>query len=513
MRVNQLKAGALLSYASIFITIIVALLYTPVMLRLIGQSEYGLYSLIVALIGFLSILDLGLGTAIVRYTAKNRTIGDHGAESNLNGMFMLLYCVIGVLTLVIGAILYFNIEYVFGATLTMSELTKAKIMMLLVIFNLAISFPLGVFGSIMQAYERFVFVKIVGIIRSILNPCIMLPLLYLGFGVVSMVVVQIVLNILALLINVYYCFKVLNIKFYFKEFDRGLLKEIAGYSFFIFLNIIVDKVYWSTGQFILGIVAGTLLVAVYAIAMQLNTMYIMFSTAISGLLLPRISIMVANDASKDDLSQMMIKIGRVQYVIMAYILSGFVLFGDVFIKLWAGPNYSDAYYILLLVMLPITIPLIQNVGITILQAQNRNVFRSVLYVVIAFVNVLVSIPLAKIWGGFGCAVATGASLLIGNVIIMNIYYHWKIGLNIPLFWKNIAMMTGPVVIALLCGYGLNHLIVQNSIWTLLGKIVLFSVTYACLMWLLGLNRYEKDLFMTPMKKLINKVENFALKVG
>lgn len=70
MKVNELKAGAFLSYLSIFVTIVIALLYTPIMLRLLGQSEYGLYSLIGAVVGYLSILDLGLGNAMVRYNAK-----------------------------------------------------------------------------------------------------------------------------------------------------------------------------------------------------------------------------------------------------------------------------------------------------------------------------------------------------------------------------------------------------------------------------------------------------------
>ncbi|GMB01660.1 oligosaccharide flippase family protein [Pelosinus sp. IPA-1] len=503
---NQVKTGVLLSYVSIFMTIIITLLYTPIMLRLLGQSEYGLYSLIGSVVGYLSILDLGLGNAIVRYTARNRALGDKDAESNLNGMFLVLYSFIGVLTVILGAVLYFHINVMFGATLTVLEMEKAKIMVILLILNFAVSFPLGVFGSIMQAHERFIFVRLIGILRSILNPCIMLPLLFYGYGSVSMVVVNTVLNISCLLVNVVYCFKILNTRIYFKKFDVILFKEIVGYSFFIFLNVIVDKVYWSTGQFILGIVSGTVMVAIYSIAIQLNNMYILVSNSISGVLLPRITMMVANHASDEELSQMMIKIGRVQYVIMAYFLGGFVLFGQTFISLWAGPNYDDAYYILLIIIIPITIPLIQNVGITILQAQNRNAFRSVVYLSIAILNVLVSIPLAKVWGGFGCAVATCASLLIGNVVIINIYYYRQIGLNIPLFWKNIARMSMPVVMSLLCGYGINHFIVQDSLLLLAGKIVIFSIIYSCLMWLFGLNSYEKDLFLSPVKKIFIKCE-------
>lgn len=505
MKVNQLKAGALLSYASIFITILVGLVYTPIMIRLLGQAEFGLYSLIGAVVGYLSILDLGLGNAIVRYTARNRAVGDKETESSMNGMFLVLYSVIGLLTVILGAILYINIENMFGASLTDQELEKAKIMMLLLIFNFAVSFPLGTFGSIMQAYERFVFVKLVHILRSILMPCITLPFLYAGYGAVLMVVVNTILNISCLLINLVYCLRVLKIEIKFKGFDYPLLREIAGYSFYIFLNVIVDKIYWSTGQFILGIVAGTTLVAIYAIAVQLNSMYIMFSTAISGVLLPKITMMVANKASNDELSQIMIKIGRVQYVVMALILSGFILFGQSFINLWAGPNYDDAYFILLLIMVPITVPLIQNVGIAILQAKNMQGFRSVVYIAIAVLNVIASIPLAKMWGGFGCALATGVSLTLGNIIIMNIYYHRIIGLDIPLFWRNIFRMSIPVLVALLCGYGINIFIVQDGFLVLACKIVLYSVVYALIMWFMGLNMYEKDLFISPVKKIVNKL--------
>jgi O-antigen/teichoic acid export membrane protein len=509
VKVNQLKAGAILSYASIFINILVGFIYTPIMIRLLGQSEFGLYSLIGSVVGYLSILDLGLGNAIVRYTARNRAIGDKETEASMNGMFLVLYSFIALITVALGAILYINIENMFGASLTAQEIEKAKIMMLLLILNFAVSFPLGTFGSIMQAYERFVFVKLVHIIRSLLMPCITLPLLYIGYGSVSLVVVNTILNISCLLINMVYCLRVLKIKIHFKGFDYPLLREIAGYSFFIFLNVIVDKVYWSTGQFILGIVSGTVSVAVYAIAMQLNSMYMMFSTAISGVLLPRITMMVANNASNDDLSQIMIKVGRVQYVVMALILTGVILFGQAFINLWAGQNYSDAYHIVLLVMMPITVPLIQNVGISILQAKNMQGFRSVVYVAIAVLNVLASIPLAKMWGGLGCALATGISLTLGNIIIMNIYYHRWIGLDIPLFWRNIIRMTIPVLVAFLCGYGINGLIGPDGFLLLACKIVLYSIVYILIMWFFGLNMYEKDLFMSPVKRVVNKIVHSA----
>lgn len=333
---SQMKAGAILSYLSLFITMLIALSYTPVMLRLLGQSEYGLYALIGSVAAYFSILDMGLGNAIVRYTARNRAIGDKRAESKLNGMFLILYSIIGFLTIVVGIILLDKLDNIYGASLTVSELDKAKIMIIILIFNFALSFPLSVFGSIINSYEKFIIVKVVTITRTILTPLVTLPLLFLGYGSVAMVVVTTVVNISCLLFNVYY--KHLKVNFYFGKIDVQLMKEIIGYSSFIFLNVIVDQIYWNTDQLILGVLTGTIPVAVYAVAMQFIVIFKMFSTSISNLFLPRTTMLVANKASNEQLTELMIRYGRLQYIIMSFILSGFILFGYQFITVWAGEN-------------------------------------------------------------------------------------------------------------------------------------------------------------------------------
>src|SRR5690606_15141077 len=140
-----------------------------------------------------------------------------------------------------------------------------------------------------------------------------------------------------------YAFKKLNVQFQFVKTDPEFVKEIIGFSFFIFLNVIVDLIYWNTDQFILGVLSGTQIIAIYAIAMQFITIYKMFSTSISNLFLPQASRLVANNASDTEMSNLMVKYGRIQFFILAFILSGFFLFGYQFISIWAGNNYSNAY--------------------------------------------------------------------------------------------------------------------------------------------------------------------------
>lgn len=502
MSVNQLKAGAFLSYVSIVLNNIIGLLYMPFMLRMMGQEEYGLYSLVVSVVAYLTVLDLGFANAIVRYTAKFRAENNIDEQYKMFGMFFILYCGIGIVAFIIGLGFYYNVDTLFNSTMNLEELSKVRIMMLLMVFNVTITFPMSIWGAIITAYEDFVFQKMINIARIILNPIVMIILLSMGYKAVAMIVVITMFNISTLCINAWYCYYKLHIKVKFSRFNWDFIKEVSVYSFWIFLNVIMDRIYWSTGQFVLGIFVGATAVAVYAIAIQLQHIFMSFSTAISGVFLPKVTAMVTKGNNDEAVSDLFIRTGRIQYLIMAFILFGFILFGKQFIILWAGQDYEDSYIIALLFFVPLTIPLIQNLGITILQARNQMKFRSLLYLMIAMCSLGISIPLSKLYGGIGCAIGTSLALIVGQVIVMNIYYYKKVHIDIPRFWYEIVKMSAfPILLSLAVWFLLQYIMLDS--WLLLGiGIFLFSMIYLLLVWFTSMNSYERNLFMKPLKKIL-----------
>ena len=486
---SQLKIGALLSYLVLALQNLVGLLYTPFMLRMMGKSEYGLYSIAASIVAYLTILDLGFGSAIVRYTAKFRAEGKLEEQYKMFGMFFLLYCGIGLIALLAGGVLYLNAENMFDASMTANELARTKVILLLMVFNLAITFPFSLFGSIITAYEQFVFQKVIVIARIVLNTVTMIVLLNLGYKAIAMVVVTTLFNVLTLGLNFWYCKHYLKIKLIFAKFQWGFLKEVSIYSFWIFLNVIIDRIYWSTGQFVLGAYAGTAVVAVFAIAIQLEHMYMSFSTAISGVFLPRVTAMTVRDTDGKAISDLFIKTGRIQYCVMILVLTGFFLFGRQFIHLWAGDGYDDAYFIAMLFFVPLTVPLIQNLGITILQARNQMKFRSLVYLAISLLSLGAQIPLSKYYGGIGCAIAIAAALTLGQIIIMNVYYQTRQGINIVKFWLEIAKMSIiPAILTVATYYVLQHFVL-DSVIKLVAGIVLYMVVYLPLFFTLSMNAY------------------------
>ena len=505
MKINQIKAGIMLSYATQAVQVLSGLLYTPIMLRLLGQSEYGLYQLVQSVVSYLGLLNFGFSGAYIRYYARYRACDDQKSIARLNGMFMTIFLVITAVCLVCGGVMLCNVQRIFGDGLTAAEIDKARVLMALMIFNLALSFPGSVYGCYISAHEQFFFQRIVNLMQVLFNPFLTLPLLLMGYGSVAMVCVSTFFSIAGFAANVFFSRRKLKMTFSFQRFDFKLLREMFVFTFFIFLNSIIDQINWSVDKFLLGRFSGTIAVAVYGVASTLNGMYISFSTAISGVFTPRINQIVAESNDKHTLTNLFIKVGRMQFIILSLAISGFILFGADFILIWAGEGYQESYYVGLLLLIPVTIPLIQNLGIEIQRAENKHKMRSVVYFFIAVANVGISIPLTKFCGPVGAAVGTAIALFVGNGLFMNIYYHRALHLDIPRFWREIIKFFPAVFLSAAIGLLLNWMIPSSeNIFMLSIKILCYVVVFGILMWLMGMKANEKQQVKSLVQRFVGR---------
>lgn len=498
---NQIKAGAVLNYVIIGLNILTGLLYTPYMLHCLGQNEYGLYSIVASVIAYLTLLDFGFGSAITRYTARIRATGTKEDEWRLYGMFLSAYTLIGLLVTIVGFVLYFNIENMFERTMTNAEIGQAKIMMGLMVFNLAVTFPFSVFGSIVNAYEKFVFQRIVNISRIILSTLTLVLVLSMGYKAVAMVIIQTVFSLGTLIANWLYCKYQLKIRIYFNGFNYLLLKEILVFSWWSFVGAIVDRLYWNSGQFILGIYCGNVAVAIYSVAFTLFQLYLSMSTALNSVLLPRITVLATKEENDKQISDLFNRTGRLQFCVLCLILCGFSLFGKAFIQLWAGPDYETSFTVALLFFVATIVPLIQNVGLSVIMARGKLKFRSLTYLAISVATVIGEILVAQKYGVIGCAWAITIAHIIGQWIIMNIYYSKSQHLEIGEFWKNILQMSiAPLLMTCLFAIPLHFWDIDSWI-RLLGSIVLFMCLYLPVFWRFSMNGYEKSQVLAVINKL------------
>ncbi len=506
IKINQIKAGAILTYITMGLGFLISIIYTPIMIKLLGQSEYGLYNLAASVIAYLGILNFGFGSAYIRFYSRFKVNNDQVGISKLNGMFVIVFSFIALITLIAGFTLSYYSAIVFGNKLTLLEINTARILLMILTINLAIKFPGIVFISYIRANECFVFQKLLDLGNTVLNPFLIIPILFMGYGSIGMALAITAISLIVELINMMYAFKKLKITFRFKQFDNVLFKEMTIFSSFIFLNMIIDQINWNVDKFIIGRFHGTIPVAIYSLAAFFNTHYLSISTAVSSVFVPRVHRLVQLNNSKFELTKIFIKIGRIQFIILSLVLSGFIFFGKPFIIWWAGEGFESSYYIIIILISSVTIPIIQNIGIEIQRAMNLHKFRSLTYLIIAFMNVGITIPLVIRFEGIGAALGTSFAIIIGNGLIMNIYYNYKIGIDIRYFWREIFKIFPAFIIPV----GLGSIFVLNINLYVLPNfilcIALYTLVFAVSMWLFGINDYEKNLFLTPFKQVLNKLK-------
>ena len=211
---SQRKIGAILSYGNIISKNIINFLYTPFLLRLIGQSDYGLFQMTNSVIMALSLLSLGFSSAYVKFYISLKVKEDHDGIKRLNGLYLILFLFMSIIAAIIGSMMVVKASSLFGNALTLRELEITKKLMIIMIVNISLTFPSSVFDSNIIANEKFVFQQARQIIQTFLVPIISIPLILNGTGVIAISLTQTFVTVLFLFLNIRYCVRKLNLTFW-----------------------------------------------------------------------------------------------------------------------------------------------------------------------------------------------------------------------------------------------------------------------------------------------------------
>lgn len=489
---SERRIGILMSYANIILQAGINFLYVPMLLFYIGQAEYGLYQLIGSLIAYFGVMDFGLSVVVVRFYARYRALGDRRSMENILAIAQLLFAVVAVLALAIGGVCYYQLDTIFAAGLSAGELAEAHDIFVLLLVNIAVTLLTMVYNAVINAEERFLVLKGLGTVQLVLQPVLVLLLLHMSPTAYSVALAQTMLGCALSLYRIYYCYSRLGVRLHYHYIDHALIADFRLLALSVFIAAVVDQIFYRTNQVVLGVIAGTTEVAVYAVAAIIYMSYAMLSTAIVSVYLPHLSALVAQKVPVAELTALFIKVGRWQYYLLALVLTGFTIFGREFIVMWAGEDFVLAYYMTLLMIAPFTVNLIQNLGLSILQAQNKMFSFSVIYVCVGIAQLGLSIYLGLKWGAIGCAAATGIVIFFGKGIGDAIIYSRVIGIDVIRFWRSIARITVFVLVATLGGLGIDAVVGRAGVMMFALKVALYVLLYVAIIYRLAMNNEERS---------------------
>lgn len=499
-RASQRRAGVVLGYANIIVKNLVNLIYTPMLLSFVGQADYGVFQSCNSFVFSLTLLSLGFSQAYVRFYTQKKMNDDEEGVRSLNGVYLVLYAVATATALVLGFLFAANAGAVFSNGFTPEQVGTAEAVIAILSFSVSITLFNSIFDAFVMAHEEFRFQQTRQLLTTLAMPFLAYGLLCFGAGVVGVAVAQLMVNAVLLILNAIFCIGRLKMRFDVRHFDIPLFKAIAAFSTWLFVNQVFDLVNQNVPNILLGALSGATTVAVFAVAIQIRTVFFSLSTTMSNVFIPKINQIVAESDDNTVLTRLMARVGRYQAILYMWVLGGFAVLGRFFVAAWAGPGFEDAYWLILSMATPLLVPLVQNTGIEIQRAKNRHMARSVCYLVTAVLNVLITVILAPRIGYWAPALGFIVHCVVGTGLFMNWYYQRRIGLDMSYFWKNVLPAVGVgAAAAVVCLAGTCFLPVENWVSFFIWGVV-YTLVYLTLAIMLALTQDERAKVIRKLRR-------------
>lgn len=492
---KKVKIGIIASYLYNIVTSITGFIYAPILLRMMSDSEYGLYSIFISMIGYLSILQTVLGTTLIRYITKaySDTSPERSPEEVL-GSFIKLFSALSFIVLALGSVFVLLTPRIYAASMNLSEISSLQQIYTLLIVYEALNLPLFAFGSCVLAYERFAFYNIIRSLAAIFIPISTILLVAKTRSAISAAAAFVAVNTISNIGYMLYCALKLKLRARFAAAGKSYLREIFGFVWFLFIISLVDKTNWSLGTVLVGGTLGSAAAKNYNLGLQFGTYFTLIALTLTNTFLPNLT-QIASECSEEETAsrytELMVRIGRIIFAAMGITAAFLTVLGRDFLLLWAATERADTYYVAVIIIFPALLECSMCLGKPMMQALGRHSYQAGICAAATALGIALSLILSRFYGIVGYAIGVAAALL-STSIAFSVFYQKKIGLDMVRFGKELARLVIPMLAAIAAAFFCTGLISGSGVIAFLIKTVIFGIWYIGLMWFFGLRREERN---------------------
>lgn len=498
-RKKQMSLGVILSYISIAVRLASGILYTPVVLNSLGQSQYGVYSLCISCIGYLTILNAGVNAAYIRFYVQEKTVCEKNVE-RLNGLFCKIFIVLSVVCFLGGLLIARFSPTIFGTKITAAEYELVRKCFVLLAFTIALEIFTCLFKSFVTANEEFIFGKTLDIIGAVLAPVLTLPFLLRGYDCTVIFKVRLGVSVLLLLLNSIFCRNKLGIRFLFAREEPGMLKTISQFIGFIALQSVMDQLNWQIDKFLLARTQGTGEISIYSVGSTFNTYFLMIGGAVSGVFIAEINRLVVN-GDETRLNGLFRRTCKLFTYLVGFIITVFFIFGRPFVLRWAGEEYGQSFTVGWMLMLPVSFSMVMGLGQDIARAKNRHQIQIIINVCVCVGNMLISIPLAIHFGAVGSAFGTFIAEIVICMIVQPIYYKKVLGLEFKNIFLDIVLYLPGLILPVVFGLAINYFgLLEEKYVSIMFLGIIYTVIYVVSVLMFSMGRDDRKYVLDFVKR-------------
>ena len=406
-------------YLAIAVEMLIGLVMLPFNLRHLGQEAYGLWMLTAGLTIHFSVLDMGYGSALVKFIAQYRAHKDARALNEIASTMFYVYAAIGAAAYLVVIVLALHLGSFFR--ITPAQADTGKWLLLIIGLNIACNFPFSVFGGVIDGFQRYDRNNLVAIVSSLAVASANAAVLVAGYGLVALVAATTSVRLLTYFVyrtNAYRIYPPLRINTSF--FRRSRLREVTGFSIYSSIIDWANKLNYELDEIVIGVFLGTAPVAIWAVADRIISGTQRLTNQVNGVLFPFI---VDSDTTNQNarLQRLLLEGTRLSIATVVPIAVALILLAKPLVKAWvgkAGPQMMASAPLIQILAIVVALRVGSATGTTLLKGAGRVRYLAAVNIASGLVNLILSALLVRPFGLIGVAVGTLVPVAFSAVFIL-----------------------------------------------------------------------------------------------
>jgi O-antigen/teichoic acid export membrane protein len=491
-------------YLAVIVDAVLGFLILPFNVAHLGTAAYGLWALAASVTVHFGVLDLGYGSALVKFVAHYRARRDPRALNEIASTLFFVFALMSAVAYTIGAIVAFHLGALFNITPEQAE--TGKWVLLIIGIHAALNFPFAVFGGIVTGFQRQHMNGIVAIASSVLVVIVNVAMLTAGYGLVALVIGTTTIRVIACFMyaaNGYRVFRPLRISP--TLFRRKRLKEVTGFSVYSSIIDWSHKLNYQFDPLVVGAFLGAAPVAIWAVADRIVSATQNLTGQLNAVLFP---VIVDSDASArgERLREILLEGTRLSLAAVVPIVTALVVLADPLIRAWVGakkPELLGSVPVLQILGFAVAIRVGNGTAAMMLKGAGRHRLLAFVNLGTALANVALSVLFVRVWGLTGVALGTLIPVAFSAFFILQPAASRRVGVPMrTVLLRSVwpAVWPGAVMGAVLL---LTRSAVPPVISAVLGQMVLGGLLYIAL-FVLAIGRRDRTMYGAKMLELLGR---------
>jgi len=415
----SLKAQAVTNvgatWLGLLVHAVVGFLLSPFILHRLGDEAFSLWILVFAFTGYFGLLDFGIRSSIVKYTAGFTATQDVDQLARYLSTSLAFYSVVAFFALLATITGFFYLHFLFR--IPAGFLPAARLLFLMAGTSIAVSLPLGVFAAALEGLQKFSCLQLSQIGITLTRAALIVVALTSGGGLLTLGTITVAMNLLGYLIFTRMALHALPVRLSIRLIEAKALRKLAGYGVFAFAILAADKFRFQTDAMVIGAFVSATAITYFSIGARLVEYSSYAVRSMSQIFTPMSTqFHAAGDLVR--LRRTFVAGNRACALIIFPLCVTLIILGKPIIEVWVGARYLASYSILVLLVIPRTLYLAQSTSIRILLGMGRHRVLASVLLLEGAVNLVLSLFLVRRLGIVGVAWGTAIPLACTSLLFL-----------------------------------------------------------------------------------------------